>query len=73
MLENEREKIKSELEDIKEASVIFDGTARLGEVLAVIIRYVQVDFQPTQRLIRLEVLAKSLKGAELAQRLMSCL
>ena len=47
VLENEREKIKSELEleDIKEASVIFDGTARLGEALAVIIRYLQEDFQ----------------------------
>ena len=29
--------------------------------------------KPTQRLIQLEVLAKALKGVELAQRLMSCL
>ena len=58
---------------MKEASVIFDGTARLGEALAVIVRYVQENFQPTQRLIRLDILAKALKGEELAQRLMSCL
>ena len=46
----------------------------MGEALAIIIRFVQEDYKPTQRLIRLEVLAiKSLKGAELAQRLMSCL
>jgi hypothetical protein len=37
------------------------------------IRFVQENFIPTQRIIRLEILAKSLKGEELAQRLMSCL
>ena len=56
-----------------EASVIFDGTARLGEALAVIVRYVQENFQSTQRLIRLDILAKALKREELAQSLMSCL
>ena len=66
VLEKEREKLLSELESVKEASVIFDGTARMGEALAIIVRFVQ-------RLIRLEVLAKALKGDELAQRLMSCL
>ena len=45
----------------------------MGEALAVIVRYVQENFQPTQRLIRLDILAKALKGEELAQRLMSCL
>ena len=73
MLENEKDKLKKELKDVKEASVIFDGTARLGEALAVIVRYVQENFQPTQRLIRLDILAKALKGEELAQRLNSCL
>lgn len=58
---------------MKEASVIFDGTATMGEALAIVIRIVQEDFKPTQRLIKLEVLAKALKGVELAQRLMSCL
>ena len=73
VLENEKDKLKKELKDVKEASVIFDGTARLGKALAVIVRYVQENFQPTQRLIRLDILAKALKGEELAQRLMSCL
>ena len=36
-------------------------------------RFVQEDFKPTQRLVCLEVLAKPLKGQELAQRLMSCI
>ena len=58
---------------MKETSVIFDGTARMGEALATIVRFVQEDFIPTRHLIRLEVLAKALKVDELAQRLMSCL
>ena len=61
VLENEKDKLKKELKDVKQASVIFDGTARLGEALAVIVRYVQENFQPTQRLIRLDILAKALK------------
>ena len=47
----------AQCKSVKGVSVIFDETAR----------------KPTQRLIRLEVLAKALKGEELAQRLKSCL
>ena len=67
------EKEKDNVKDVKEACVIFDRTARLGEALVIIIRFVQENFIPTQRIICLEILAKSLKGEELAQRLMSCL
>ena len=73
VLEKEKDKLQEELKDVKEASVIFDGTARLGEALVIVIRFVQENFVPTQRLIRLKILAKALKGKELAQRLMSCL
>ena len=73
VLEKEKDKLRSELETVKEAKVIFDGTARMGEALAIVIRFVQEDFKPTQRLKQLEVLAKALKGVELAQRLISCL
>ena len=65
--------MKEELKVGKEASVVFDGTAGLGKALAIVVRYIQEDFKPIQRLVRLEVLAKTLKGEELAQRLMSCL
>ena len=62
------------MKSVEEVSVIFDGTARLGEALAIVVRFFQEGiFKPTQRLIRLEVLAKVLKGNELAQRLISCL
>ena len=60
VLENEKDKLKKELKDVKEAFVIFDGTARLGEALNVIVRYVQENFQPTQRLKRHS--RKSAKG-----------
>ena len=53
--------------------MIFDGTARLGGALVIVIRFVQENFVPTKQLIRLEILAKALKGEELAQRQMSCL
>lgn len=73
VLDKEKETLKEELKVTKEASVISDGTARLGEALAIVVRYIQQDLKPTQRLIRLEVIAKALKGEQLAQRLMSCL
>ena len=72
VLAREQEKVKPELQEVKEVSVIFDaGTARLGEALAILMRYVQEDFKPTQRLVGLEILAKPMKGVELAQRLTS--
>ena len=68
------ETLKEELKSVKEISVIFDGTARLGEASAIVVRFFQEDlYEPTQRLIRLEVLAKALEVEELAQRLISCL
>ena len=71
ILEKEKEKVKGELQNVEEVSIIFDGTTRLGEALAVVIRFVQENFKPTQRLLRLQVVAKALKAEELAQRLMS--
>ena len=65
VLEKEEEKLKAELQSVKEASIIFDGTAQLGEALAIALRFVQEDCKPTQRLVRLEVLAKPVKGNEL--------
>ena len=49
------------------------GRQRLGEAKAIVLRFVQEDCKPTQRLVHLEVLAKPLKGNELAQRLMTCI
>lgn len=70
ILDKEKEKVKSELQNVEEVSIIFDGTTRLGEAIAVVIRFVQENVKPTQRLLRLQVLSKALKVQELAQKLM---
>ena len=54
-------------------SVIFDGTTRLGEAIAIIIRYVNDEWQLIQRLVRLDVVAKSVNAAQLSQVLIECL
>ena len=62
----EKEKVKRELQSVEEVSIIFDGTTRLGEALAVLIRFVQENVKPRQRLLRLQVVAKALTAEELA-------
>ena len=53
----------------KKNSVIFDGTSsQLGEVLAIVVRYITDDWQ---KLVWLQMLAKSLCGDELAKELIS--
>ena len=37
VLDKEKETLKEELKVAKKASVIFDGTARLGEALAIVV------------------------------------
>ena len=53
--------------------VIFDGSTRLGEALAIIVRFIDKDWNIQQRLLKLEILAKSMNAEELAQRLIQCL
>ena len=53
-------------------AVIFDGTTRLGEALAVL-RFISSNFTIKQHLIRLQLLAKSLCGEEIARELVSVL
>jgi len=55
----------------KKISVIFDGTSRLGEALAIVVRYITDDWKIEQKLVRLQMLAKSLCGEELARELIS--
>ena len=71
ILHEERSRIKQEIAG-KCISVIFDGTTRLGEVLAVIVRFV-CNWKIEQRLIRLEFLSKSMSGEEIARELISTL
>ncbi len=71
VLEQEKSLIKEEIKG-KYLSIIFDGTSRLGEVLAIVIRYVD-QWNVHQHLVRLEFLAKSMTGEEVARQLISTL
>ena len=73
VLQKEKETLKSELTEAKAVSTIFDGSTRLGEALAIIVRFVDSQGNVQQRLVRLQVLAKSLKAEELAQCLIQAL
>jgi len=66
ILAQEKDKLKTEIAD-KPLSIIFDGTSRLGEVFALVIRFVDSGWCIQQKLIRLKMLAKSLNGDEIAR------
>ncbi len=56
ILSEERARLRTELSG-KFLSIIFDGTTRLGEVLAIVVRFVD-GWTVKQRLVRLEFLQK---------------
>ena len=62
----EEDELKKEISGAPYVAVIFDGTSRLGEALAVVLRYVDADLKIHQRFVRFHVLAKSLAGLELS-------
>ena len=62
----EEEMIKGEISG-HNVSVIFNGTTRLGEALAIVVRFITAGWEIKQRLVRLQLIAKSLKGDELAK------
>ena len=53
-------------------SVVFDGTTREGEALAIVVRFVR-DWQIEQRLVRLLLLARPITGDELAPEILTVL
>ena len=56
-----------------ELSLIFDGTTRCGEAIVVLVRFVDDQWTVQQRLVRLDVVAKSVNAEELARVLQACL
>lgn len=72
VLKQEEDSIRTELSG-KDVSVIFDGTSRLGEALAIILRFVDDEWIVQQRLVRLQMLSKSLTGEETARELINVL
>ena len=65
--------MKAELAHHPPVSVIFDGSTHQGEALAVLVRFVNEEFEIVQRLVRLHVLAKSLSANELARDIITIL
>ena len=72
LLKEEEATIRKEITG-KHLSTIFDGTSRLGEALAVVVRFVGEEWTLEQRLIRMQMLSKSLSGEEIARELVSVL
>ena len=72
ILKQEQQQLHTEISG-KFVSVIFDGTTRLGEALAIVVRFVSDQWTIEQRLVRLQMLAKSLSGEEIARELISVL
>ena len=78
-LKQEIERIKQELEIpsqvsmTSDLSVIFDGSTRQGEAIALIVRIVDNNWNIIQRLLRIDVCSKSVNANELAQVLNQCL
>ena len=68
----EEEMIKGEISG-HNVSVIFDGTTRLGEALVIVVRFITADWEIKQRLVRLQLIVKSLKGDDLAREIITVL
>ena len=66
ILSKEKKRIKEEISG-KDVSVIFDGTSRLGKAVVVVLRFIDFDsWSPQQRLVHLQLLAKTMCGEEIA-------
>ena len=56
----------------RKVSIVFDGTTHLGEAMAIVLRFVDDEWGLQQRLVRLQLLSKSMSG-EVARQLISVL
>ena len=72
ILNEEITQIKNEIKS-KFLGVVFDGTTHTCEALAIVIRFVSDSWVIEQRLIRIQLLAKSLSGEEIARELINVL
>jgi len=72
VLKQEQQQLRAEISG-KFVSVIFDGTTRLGEALAIVLRFISKDWTIEQQLVHLQMLAKSLSSEEIAREVTSVL
>jgi len=69
ILQNEWTVVKQEIEG-RDVSVVFDRTTHLGEAIAGVLHFVDGEGNIQQQLLRLMLLAKSLKREEVARDLL---
>ena len=69
---DEEGRIRSEI-SASNVAVSFDGTTRLGEAQLIVLRYVTAEWKIKQAVVRLQLLAKSLKVKELAREIITVL
>ena len=72
ILKEEEANLKQELQE-KPVSVIFDGTTRSGEAMAIILRFVSASWTLEQHLVRIQLLCTSMTGEEIARELIHVL
>ena len=72
VVKEEEMQIKDEIKN-KHVGVIFDGTTHTCEALAIILRFISDSFTIEQKLVRIQLLAKSLTGEEITRELTSVL
>ena len=72
VVNEEEAQIKDEIKN-KHVGIIFNGTTHTCEALAVILRFISDSFTIEQRLVRIQLLAKSLNGEEVAWELINIL
>ena len=72
ILKQETERLKEEIAT-RDLGLIFDGSTRLGEAIVIIVRFVSDSWFIVQRLIRLDICAKSVNTLDLAHVLNDCL
>ena len=68
----EEGRICSEIQG-KNVSVVFDGTSRLGEAVAILVHFVGEEWRLEQRLICLQMVAKSMTAEKITRELISVL
>ena len=72
ILKEEQSLIDKEIDD-RHISMIFDGTTHLGEAFAVVVRFVTKEWTTEHCLVKVQLLAKSLTGNEIARELIHIL
>ena len=62
--------MKSEIKG-RPISIIFDGTTHVCEAMVIVLRFIDNEWTIQQRVGRLTLLAKSMRGEEVAQQIVS--